>query len=164
MGRSALSKFVTLTSLFALTFLFRCSAIEQEDPYEKAAVVWLASVIGNDCMRMESPESNYVKCRILDSLGFNSLFDEKHLDYLNHWFRNDSLTMEYFQSDPYLPLGSSSASNTILSYSINHRQDTLILNYRGAYWVHGESGEFEERSTFLKMDRSLILLENRVSL
>lgn len=159
-----LLKTVHFRVMIGLMVAVSCDQDALSSEYERAAVVWLASVIGNDCELDVSKDGTSVSCRILDSLGFDSLFDDKHIGYLNHWFRYDSLTKEYFQSDPFIPLGSSSASNTILSYSITHRKDTLFLNYRGAYWVHGEYGEFEEKSTFLKKDESLILIENRVSL
>lgn len=139
--------------------LFICQC-DTYDEYDKAAVVWLASTIGNDCMVMDTTNQE-VSCELLDSLGISPLFGEKHMEFLNTWFEEDSITLSYFNEDPYLPLGGSSASNKVLSYQIFHFSDLLILRYKGAYWVHGSSGEFREEVIFRMHDNSLEVISPR---
>ena len=144
-----------------LVFVVSCDQNSFSSEHERAAVVWLASVIGNDCEVDPTKDGNIVSCRVLDSLGFESLFDENHIDYLRFWFRDDSATLNYFDSNPYLPSASSSATNNILNYYFSYEGDTMCLNYKCAYWVNGESGTFHERTTFLRLKNGLKILENR---
>jgi hypothetical protein len=56
---------------------FGLVSCNQYNDYDKAAVVWLASSIGNECL-FDEHNYEYVTCELLDSLGISPLFGGAH--------------------------------------------------------------------------------------
>lgn len=161
------SKLTVIVIVCCLTIFFAHTTRKlntESKELEKAALVWLGSSIGNDCLYENIEDREVVTCQILDSLGLSPLFGEEHLSFIEHWFRNDSLTLDYFHNSPYLPLSSSSASNKIFDIQFHHINDYLIAVYQVAFWVHGDSGIVKEKTVFKKSQNGLIVDERRVTI
>jgi len=91
--------------------------------FEKAALGYVATFMGNECEWDGSPSKDRtnLKCEILTALNLGYQCSEQHLGFLKQWFRNDSTVLKELEACPTTP-------NTS---TIQETFDEIILTTKG---------------------------------
>lgn len=100
---------------------------------EKAALGYVASFIGNECMwdgKINEDRSN-LKCKILSALDLGYQCSESHLGFLKHWFSQDETVLKKLEVCRTIP-ESATVQSTFDEISIITDEDnhTIKVNYK----------------------------------
>ena len=143
-----------------------CKSIS--DP-EKAALGYVATYIGSECQwdgEANEDRSN-LKCKILTSLNFGYQCSDRHIGFLQKWFKNDKKVLDELNDNcPTIPFTASS-QETFGEITLTVKGNQIAIWYSvsgvnipmGATWDYSETDYFQvhkDNIQLLKKDKSKI--------
>ncbi len=98
---------------------------------EKAAIAYVATFVGNECYWDGEPQDDLgnLKCRILTALDLGYQCSEKHLDFLNYWFRSDTIALRNIKECGLTPY-TATVQDTFDEIRIYKNEDVIIISFK----------------------------------
>ena len=132
---------------------------------EKAALGYVATFIGNECMwdgKADENRSN-LRCKILTALELGYQCSDKHLGFLKKWFSQDAVALEKLEECGTMPFTASvqTTFDEIFIFTDIDKK-TITINYKtsgvnlreNATWGWTRKDEFEYDSKKIKLINS----------
>jgi len=133
---------------------------------EKAALAYVATFIGNECVWDGEPTESRsnLRCRILDALGLGYQCSNPHLDLLQFWFRNDKDILKQLDNCPTIPDGAT-IQNTFDEINVEVKGDQIIISFRidGINMRENDSWTRTEKHVYEFRENQLLLLSKQFS-
>jgi hypothetical protein len=101
---------------------------------ERAALSFVATWIGNECWwENDNPNEDRtnLKCVILTALNLGCQGSEEHLNFLRHWFRNDTASIEALKDIPTTPY-TSTIQDTFDSIRITKKENLITVWFKSS--------------------------------
>jgi hypothetical protein len=105
------------------------SAIEKLENPERAALAYVSSQVGNKCEQDGGVEEEeyYLNCILTSALGLGYQCEDVHLEFLQTWFKNDSISSVEIESCYLIPY-TATAQTAITQIKIAKQKDKIFLN------------------------------------
>lgn len=133
---------------------------------EKAALAYVATFIGNECVWDKNANENRsnLKCKILWALDLGYQCSPKHLDFLRFWFRNNKDILKELENCPTTPDGAT-VQDTFdeIELEIEGNMITIFFKANGFNFREGKSWSWTNKHFFEFKDNELILIKKDVS-
>lgn len=78
------------------------SLCEKLSAPQKAALAYVATFVGSDC-DWDDEGAEHLKCKILSALDLGYQCSDKHLGFLQQWFRADTASLSRLEGCPIVP-------------------------------------------------------------
>jgi len=134
---------------------------------ERAALGYVATWIGNECWWNNDYPNNdrtNLKCVILTALNLGCQGSEEHLNFLRHWFRNDTACIEALKDIPTTPY-TSTIQDTFDSIKITKKENLITIWFKasGINTREQESWSWTQKDYFKVNGDKIYLVESKKS-
>lgn len=133
---------------------------------ERAALGFVSTFIGSECNWDGEANDNMsnLKCKTLTALDLGYQCSEKHLGFLQKWFKNDINSLNALKECPTIPYTATS-QNTFDYMNLVVVGNKISVNY-GAYGINfriGDSWSYTETDVFLYENDNIKLIKKNKS-
>jgi hypothetical protein len=133
---------------------------------EKAALGYVATFIGSDC-NWDGPytdKRDNLKCRVLTALDLGYQCSDKHLGFLRHWFRKDTVALKALENCPTVPYTATS-QETFDHIAIRTTGNLIqvLYNVSGINMREQETWSWHSKDSFKFDDNSIKLIKQEKS-
>ena len=99
----------------------------------KAAIGYVATFIGSECNWDGEANDNFtnLSCKVIKALGLGYQCSDTHLNFLRHWFRDNSKVLNELKDCPVTPF-TATQQNTFDNLSISLKNDTIRIHYEAS--------------------------------
>ncbi len=162
---------VVTTTDKSLRFLWRDSSaaivINQEfckiiTHPEKAALGYVATFIGNECEwdGVPTKDRTNLKCEILTALNLGYQCSERHLGFLQQWFKNDTTVLKELKTCPTAP-NTSTIQETFDEIILTTKGDDITVFFKATginlreqkEWSWSETDHFKVENDHIQLIR-----------
>lgn len=128
---------------------------------ERAAIAYVATFVGSECDWNGEANDSFtnLNCKVIRALDLGYQCSDKHLNFLRHWFRNDTTFLKKLNDCPIIPF-TATHQNTFVYLTIKTNTGSIKVDYE-AGWTNGpeaDSGEWTESILFKVNNGELIVL------
>ncbi len=133
---------------------------------EKAAIAYVLTFVNNGCDWENgdaSPERNNLVCKGLATLDLGYQCSEKHISFLNDWFKNDSISLQKIKRcPPFFPGTTITTSLKSLTLEKNKDKITIFASIIGSNTRHQRTSEWMKVYTFSVQQNSILLADDSI--
>ena len=133
---------------------------------EKAALAYVATFIGNECMWDGKPRENRsnLKFSILWALDLGYQCSYEHLGFLRFWFRNNDKILQELEGCPSIPDGAT-VQDTFDEIHIEVEGSIIVVSFKasGINLREGKSWNWKQKMSFEFKENELLLLKDEKS-